>query len=273
MPQLEVLQQWQMQFKMETLSMNNPRNPTGIAGAEPPLGISGTTSESGPILVTDTPLIEIENPNLLLHSIIDISNDQAIGTKILDLRTHYGLVPPTYVRGQFFVNKVFLPIQSWPAFYSSMCLMEYDLIFQFAKVQDCRMMLNLSVNYNDQPLTYGVKTMVNHTVDIYADSVNDNTTFPIPQYFLTNNVPNRPGVGGTPQTAPFRNIYIPKTRVSGFLALPYTPNDMQPLKMQVIVWLRLKPVNTIGYSLPASINNDTKTSVNLPYWMDWFRPN
>jgi hypothetical protein len=255
-----------MQINMNSLSLSNPRQPTGIAGPEPPLAISGTTSENGPFLVTPDNLTEGLTPDLLFLTNVEIKKDDAIGTKFLDIRTSQGLVPNLYAVKRDFVTTTILPISAWSAFYSSFTNMEYDIVFQFIKVQDCRAQVNLSVNYSDSTLLYNSSTMVNHTSDIHIDSVEDFYQYSVPQFFYLEYTPSKILSEGITGPAPARNIYLPKTRISGHLSMVYAPNDMQPLTFQILAWLRLKPTKMLGYAMPSN-SFVRRELINLPYWI------
>jgi len=257
---------------MEQLSLNTPRNPTGMAPQEVPLGISATTSASGPVLVTPTPLQQEINSDYMIWSTVSISKTQAVGETLLDMNFADGIFPPNLIFPQDIVENVVMPMTLWVAYFSMYTRMTYDLVIQPVKAGDCRASMVLVNNYSSNLIqNFNIRTLVNHIYEQNFDDQLDMKTFEVPQVWISKNIPNQMGIHSVFGDN-FRSALAPRTRITAKLTLPYQPNNVQPDTMNLIVYLKFRPLVSEGLSYPAWIDltkhkDINRAYINYPYWM------
>lgn len=247
---------------METLSTTNPIPPTGGTNTSVPLGITATT-ELKPIQL-NSPIFESDFfsvPKKILIDTFEIKNTQNLYEEIYSWS-----VRDTKLK-QYFSRYDDPKVTPWnliPAYYSKQVRMEYQLLFYPIKVTNCKVKVDAIVDYLDQlPAADGAFDFTNQNNQFELDDPDGIITYPIPQYYITNNVPTDMNYFDGAFRFP---AFLPQTKVRFTIANRYHNNNLQPDSFNVKVFLLAIPVNPqnlVGKKICSIDGIDTQLS---PYY-------
>jgi len=232
---------------METLSTTNPISPTGGTNTSVPLGITASTELNpsplnSPIFNSDC----FSTPHKILIDTFTIKNDQDLYTAIYDWSVRDNKLTsywPTFEEPQV------TPWNLLPAYYSKQVRMEYQLLFYPIKVTNCKVKLDAVLDYvNVLDATSDSTDFANQNNQFELDDPDGIITFPVPQYYVTNNVNTDMNFLGTGDVLTFP-AFVPETKIRFTIANPYHNNNLQPDNFNVLVYLIAIPVmpqNLVG---------------------------
>lgn len=235
---------------MEQVQTTTPNKPTGIPPPEVPLGIQGTFLDQVGVQKLDGNLGQMRLDNILYLGNFKVTTADEIGTLKHEFSTWDGIPLAGYTKQLNQGVQVLVPWNMIPTYYSRMAKVDYELVYQPVKVSDCRVSIDVVANFENSRVEYDSKTLVNNNVHYLFDDPMEYLTFPVPMYWPTINVNTNAYMihqTGKPNEV-YKNAFLPKTRVSAFIATPYIKNSLQPTEVVVVVWLRLKPRQIQGAS-------------------------
>lgn len=252
----------------------NPPPPSGVIPTEVPLGITGLMSPTlGPV---DQPPSNKSMFNLnhgFYLGKFTINNTMANGAQVYAKDFFYPMTESIFapVSSPGFVNRILVPWDLIPAYYSRMCKVDWELEFVPVKVADSRVSLDLIFNYEDIHFVNNTAQFANDNYHKILDDEDDSLRFNIPQFWLTNNVPTD-CLAVTTDTGihNFNPAYLPKTSLVVNLRNKYQNNPLQPDSFEVVVYMYPKVHSAIciaGKSLVRNHFPDELTFVPIPWFL------
>lgn len=258
------------------ISTSNPAPPTGVTPTEVPLGITGTTSQtlSPPNIIYKEPILFNLNESIY-YGKFRIDKSYVSGLKVFEWQALYplGNFDNPYNMGNTNGRYVYtVPWSLLTAFYSKQCKVDWLMNFTFVKVSDCRVSLDLIFNYNGlSKNTLDPLSLSNDSYHVSVDSQDDNFSFEIPQFWLTNNVQTDSGaIFLTPSTGEtIQPAYLPQTVLDVFIRNPYQPNMLQPDFFDVLVTLQPIVRSTVGFAAKSLTKGTAPypNAINRPYFL------
>lgn len=257
------------------ISTSNPTPPDGLTPTQVPLGISGTTSEilGPPNIIYKQPVAFNLNESIY-YGQFTIDNTLSTGSRVFQWDSFYplGNFPNVYNSGESNGRYTYcVPWSLLTAFYSKQCKVDWLMNFTFIKVPDCRVSLDLIFNYNGETkVLYTPELLGSDSYHVIIDSQDDNFSFELPQFWLTNNVQTDSAAvifSSTGQT--IQPAFLPTTHLDIFIRNPYQPNMLQPDSFQVIVTMQPIVRSTVGFAAKSLTRTAApyNPSVNRPYFL------
>jgi len=232
---------------METLSTTNPISPTGGTNTTVPLGISAST-EIKPVPL-NSPMFDSDvfsAPHKILIDTFTIKNNQDLYTSVYEWAVRDNKLISYWPTQE---DPKVTPWNLLPAYYSKQVRMEYQLLFYPVKVTNCKVKLDAVIDYVDiLGPTEDSTSFANQNNQFELDDPDGIISFPVPQYYVTNNVNTDMNFFGEANTLTYP-AFVPETRIRFSIANPYHNNNLQPDNFNVLVYLIATPVmpqNLVG---------------------------
>lgn len=226
---------------METLSTTNPISPTGGTNTSVPLGITAST-ELKPFPL-NSPMFDSDlfsTPRKILIDSFIIKNNQDLYDSVYEWAVRDNKLD--FYWPKFEEPKV-TPWNLLPAYYSKQTRMEYQLLFYPVKVTNCKVKLDAIIDYvNNLSPVEDSTGFANQNNQFELDDPDGIINFPVPQYYVTNNVNTDMNFLGGGNNLVFP-AFVPETKVRFSIANPYHNNNLQPDSFNVLVYLIATPVN------------------------------
>jgi hypothetical protein len=248
---------------MEVLSTTNPIPPTGGTNTSVPLGISSSTEMTpAPMNIPYFGDLDFSTPKMIYIDQFQISNNQQLYTEVFT----WG-VRDTRLKQYLSLYENPTSITPWnlvAAHFSKQVRMEYTLLFYPIKVSDCRVKIDIIVDFNDtlNP-AFQTADFSNLNTQFTFDDPDGVIQIPIPQYYVTNTVNTDNNYFNGTYNFPG---FLPKTKIRATIANAYHNNALQPETFKVEVFLLATAVNPMNLVGKRVAKLGTTNANLLPYF-------